>query len=387
MSNRQTIVSIDGDQILINDEPTYKGRNYRGWKIEGLLLNSRMANGVFDDMNPLTRQVWAYPDTGEWDPDRNVQELIDMLPTYATHGLLCIPVNLQGASPLGYYRNDDDSLNELMTQIRKTHPNASENEVWADLPGTGTQPWDSGAFEPDGSLREQWMARTARVVEAADANGMVVNLGYFYFGQDERLTDEAAVLRAVDNATEWVLTNGYKNVIIEINNEVNVPRYEHEILTPPRVHELIERVTEISEGGERLLVGTSFAHMTAPTDEVIRASDFVLLHGNSMHDPARVGMRINDVRESAAYTPKPIIYNEDDHFEFDKPLNNFTVALSGYASWGYFDPGDGAGGSTAFGDYIEGFQNLPINWGINTERKKGFFKLLSEVIGMSPSGK
>ena len=134
MSDPQTIVSIDGDQILINGEPTYKGRNYRGWKIEGLLLNSRMANGVFDDMNPLTRQLWAYPDTGQWDPDRNVQELIDMLPAYAAHGLLCVPVNLQGASPLGYYRSDDDNLNELMTQIRRTHPIASENEVWAGTP-------------------------------------------------------------------------------------------------------------------------------------------------------------------------------------------------------------------------------------------------------------
>jgi hypothetical protein len=377
----QTVVSIEDDQFLINSESTYEDRAYRGWKIEGLLLNSRMANGVFDDINPLTRQLWAYPDTGEWNPDRNVQELIDMLPTYAAHGLLCIPVNLQGASPLGYYRQD--GVDELMSRIHRTHPAATVDEVWADLPGVGTQPWDSGAFEPDGSLRDTWMDRTARVIEAADVNGMVVNLGFFYFGQDERLTDETAVIRAVDDAIQWVLAHGYKNVIIEINNEVNVPRYEHAILTPPRVHELIERVAGTSKDGERLLVGTSFAHMTVPTDEVIRASDFVLLHGNSMHDPARVGARIDDVRASATYTPKPIVYNEDDHFEFNQPLNNFTVALSGYASWGYFDPGDGAGGSAAYGDYVDGYQNPPVNWGLNTERKQGFFKLLSEVTGMS----
>ena len=64
---------------------------------------------------------------------------------------------------------------------------------------------------------------------------MVVILGYFYFGQDERLTDEAAVYRAVDEATKWVLQSGYRNVLIEINNETNVPRYEHEILQPHRV--------------------------------------------------------------------------------------------------------------------------------------------------------
>jgi hypothetical protein len=387
VSKSQTIVSIDGDQFLINGEPTYKGRTYRGWKIEGLLLNSRMANAVFDDINPLTRQLWAYPDTGEWDAERNVNELIDMLPTYAALGLLCIPVNFQGASPLGYYRTDAETLNELSERIKSTHTSASENEIWKGLPGTGTQPWDSGAFETDGSLREPWMERTARIIEAADANGMVVNLGLFYFGQDGRLTDEGAVIRAVDNSVEWVLAHGFKNIIIEINNEANVPRYEHEILTPPRVHELIERVVGTSKGGEHLLVGTSFAHMTAPTDEVIRASDFILLHGNSMHDPKRVGARIDDVRASAAYTPKPILYNEDDHFEFDQPMNNFTVALSGYASWGYFDPGEGAGGSAAYGDYVDGYQNPPINWGLNTERKQGFFRLLSDitgVTGMSP---
>jgi hypothetical protein len=177
VSESQTVVSIEGDQFLLNGQPTYKGRTYRGWKIEGLLLNSRMANGVFDDINPLTRQLWAYPDTRDWDPERNAQELIDMLPTYAAHGLLCIPVNLQGASPLGYYRNDTDSLNILLGRIGETHPGASEDEIWNGLPGTGTQPWDSGAFEPDGSLRDAWMDRTARVIEAADAYGLVVNLG------------------------------------------------------------------------------------------------------------------------------------------------------------------------------------------------------------------
>jgi len=383
VNNSSTTVSIDQEQFLINGEPTYKSRTYRGWRIEGLLLNSRMANAIFDDANPLTRHIWAYPDTGEWDPERNLQELIDTLPTYAAHGLLGLPINLQGASPLGYYRTE--GIKELMSRIHRVHPTASVDEVWDGLPELGSQPWDSGAFDPDGALRPAWMDRTSRLIEAADANGMVVILGLFYFGQDERLVDEAAVIRAVDNSVEWVLSHGYKNVVIEINNEVNVPRYEHEILTPPRVHELIDRVVSTTHQNERLLVGTSFAHMSVPTDEVIRASDFVLLHGNSMHDTSQIGVRINDVRDSAAYTPKPIVYNEDDHFEFDQPANNFTVALLGYASWGYFDPGSGAGGSAAYGDYVNGYQNLPVNWTINTERKQGFFRLLSEVTGMSPT--
>ena len=56
-------------------------------------------------------------------------------------------------------------------------------------------------------------------------------LGIFYFGQDERLRDEAAVKRGLREALEWLLHNGYRNVLVEINNECNI-RYDHEILRP-----------------------------------------------------------------------------------------------------------------------------------------------------------
>jgi len=57
-----------------------------------------------------------------------------------------------------------------------------------------------------------------------------------YFRQDERLRDESAVVRATDNATNWLLDRGYRNALVEINNECNV-RYDHAILRPERVHE------------------------------------------------------------------------------------------------------------------------------------------------------
>ena len=91
-----------------------------------------------------------------------------------------------------------------------------------------------------------------------------------------------------------------------------------------------------------------------------------------------------ETRALPSYTDKPILFTEDDHFDFDKPENNFLSALSEYASWGYFDPGDAAGGKSQFGDYRDGYQNVPVNWGINTDRKRGFFKLLSEITGEEP---
>jgi len=377
----QTAISIAGEKFLINGVPTLQGRTFRGESIEGLLLNSRMANAIFDDGNELTRHLWAYSENDRWRADRNTNELIDMLPTYHSNGLTCIDINLQGASPLGYYRSDEESLSDLMSRINTVHPNATREQVWAGLPDTDSQPWNSGAFTEAGELKQAFMDRTARIIEAADAIGMVICLGYFYFGQDERVKDEESVKAAVNNATRWVLEKGYTNVLIEINNESDVPRYEHEILCPPRVHELIERAAAIEVDGNCLLVGTSFTRRMVPTDAVIAASDFVLLHGNGMHDPAEITKRVIDTRASASYRGQPIFFNEDDHFEFENETNNFAAALEQRAGWGFFDPGPGSGGTAAYGDYVVGYQNPPINWTINTARKESFFWFLSDVTG------
>src|SRR5512136_2479284 len=47
----QTTVSIRREQFFINGKPTYEGRQWRGLRIEGLLMNSRMVQGIFDDLN------------------------------------------------------------------------------------------------------------------------------------------------------------------------------------------------------------------------------------------------------------------------------------------------------------------------------------------------
>src|SRR5262249_41192861 len=101
---RRTTVSIEAERFLINGRPTYAGRSYRGMKVEGLLLNSRMVQGIFDDLNPATRGRWAYPDTGLWDPDRNTAEFVAAMPDWRRHGLLAFTLCLQGGSPQGYSR-------------------------------------------------------------------------------------------------------------------------------------------------------------------------------------------------------------------------------------------------------------------------------------------
>lgn len=95
----RTEVSIHAGAFHLNGKPTYPGRMYQGHKIEGLLLNSRMVQGIFDDRNPSTVSRWSYPDTGKWDPDRNTREFIAAMPTWRAHGLLAFTLNLQGQPP------------------------------------------------------------------------------------------------------------------------------------------------------------------------------------------------------------------------------------------------------------------------------------------------
>lgn len=337
---RRTRIAIAGEQFLINGRLTYKGRSWRGHKIEGLLMNARLVQGIFDDRNPNTQTRWAYPDTKRWDAERNTREFIAAMPDWRRHGLLGFTLNLQGGSPEGYSKE---------------------------------QLWHNSAFESDGSLRLDYLNRLARILDRADELGMVAILGYFYFGQDERLKNEAAILRGTREATEWLLAKGYSNVLVEIANECDLAAYDHAIIKAPRIHELLRVVGETTRGGRRLLVGTSFRGGSIPTANVVEASDFLLIHGNGVTDPARIATMVEETRKVKGYKQMPILFNEDDHFDFERPVNNMIQAVGQRASWGYFDPG--------MNNYDDGFQCPPVNWKINTPRKKAFFDLLKEMTG------
>lgn len=143
-----------------------------------------------------------------------------------------------------------------------------------------------------------------------------------------QVKDEDAVQRGVDNAVDWLFERGYRNVLIEVNNECNV-RYDHEILKPRRVHELIARVKKRTRDNWRFLVGTSYGG-GVPQENVVRVSDYLLLHGNGVKDPARIAEMVRQTRKVPGYRTMPVLFNEDDHFDFDQPKNNFVAAVSEY---------------------------------------------------------
>jgi hypothetical protein len=342
-----TIISIANGGFALSGTPTYAGRSWKGHRIEGLLFNSRMANAIADDDNPSTRGAWSYAD-GPWDAERSTREFIAALPAYRAHGLLAVCLNLQGGSPQGYSWN---------------------------------QPWKISGFTADGTPKPDWLARLAQVIAACDRLGMAVILGLFYGKQSGTLQDEAAVKAAVTNTVDWLLARGATNVLLEIGNEVDLPVFAHDLIAAGRCHELIELAKKRSAG--KLLVSTSLITLNAPPPAILATADFLLPHGNGVYgpdgpmQPSPHGIRLQVARWRAApgYRGQPIVYNEDDHFDFDMPDNHFVAAVDSGASWGFFDF------RRIRERFEDGYQSLPVDWTISSARKRGFFGLLKEITG------
>tara|TARA_R110002033_G_C3897451_1_gene240059 strand:+ start:68114 stop:69223 length:1110 start_codon:yes stop_codon:yes gene_type:complete len=340
----RTVVSIEENAFHINGRPTYEGRYWKGHKIEGLLMNSRMVQGVFDDLNPEPHPDFVYPDTKQWDANRNTKEFIAAMPTWKSYGLNCFTLNIQGGSPWGY----------------------------------GGEPYLNPGFHKDGRIMDAYAERLDAILKEADRLEMVVILGIFYFRQDQHLQDETAVKNATSNLIDWLFSKGYKNVLIEIANETSnrTDKYHHEILKQDRVHELINLVKQKTKNGYRYLVGVSYRGRVVPKPNVIETSDFLLVHGNGAKNPDEITKLIKETKLALGDRVMPIVNNEDDNYDFDKEENSFINSIKGYVSWGYFDfrRKDET-------DIREGYQSVPVDWGVNSERKKAFFNKLSEITG------
>lgn len=352
-----TKITIEGTKFLIDGKPLHEGRVYKGQPIEGLLYNCRMVQALFDDENPDTVHQWNYPDTGKWDAERNLAECIAMLPEYLAHGCTAITINLQGGMP-----------------VYKTE---------------AVQPWLNTAIDPNGDLKPAYMDRLYRLIEAADKIGMVIIVGYYYFGQDKYMRDEEAIRKGTENVTRWLLETGFENILVEINNESDIPHYEYDILLPARVHELLEIAQGVEKDGRTLIISTSFSggayfmknegkfdptmleaqKKGLPTEKALALCDFALVHTNEQNtETAKIV--VNRTREMEAYKarPMPVVVNEDSIAS-----ENMFALTEVYTPWGYYDQGKN--------NYCDGYQSVPVNWGINTEAKKRFFDGVAEITG------
>jgi hypothetical protein len=92
---------------------------------------------------------------------------------------------------------------------------------------------------------------------------------------------------------------------------------------------------------------------------------------------------VRQVREMEVYRPMPIVNNEDDrpwrddHQGWGEAGNNFVASVKEYAGWGYFD----FRLAEEHDEYNLGFQSVPVNWQISSDRKRAFFDLLARITG------
>ncbi len=350
-----TEVTIDGTRFLINGRPTYMGVTHRDQLMEGLLLNSRMIQAIFDDECADTRDLWAYPDTGVWDPDRNTDEFCRALPLYRRHGLLAVTVGLQGGGAV-------------------FRPEVYDN-------------FECSAYEPDGTFRRPYFDRLARVLDAADEAGMVVIVNYFYWKQVARIPDDDTLYDITERVTDWLLRTGHRNILVDVANE-SAGWWKRPAMEPDNIHTFIERVQEITLDGRRLLVGSSSGGgEELPHGRWLAAEDFSMPHGNGC-SPAQLEAKLRRLKQADEYreSPHPICINEDSVF-----VENLEAAVAEGCSWGFYCQGYGSNyrdrsdwkAKPREDEYeaLSGYQTPPVNWGINTPIKKAFFDHVLEMTG------
>lgn len=255
---------------------TYSGSKYRP-EAAGRLMNIRVAQALFDD-----EWLTEVP----FNPDANTDRVIAALNTYRENGVLAINVSLQGGNP-GY--------KDVVPEIQRSY------EVSA---GRGKGALIS-AFLPDGSLKPAWMRRLLRLQRALNERGMFLTLIYFYQGQNGILRDPAAVRQAVMNATDWLVRNDCRNVIIEVANESD---WGYDPWIKEHLGDLIELARSRFKPGFRLPIGASILGVGVP-DSIRYHVDLAIVHGNHL-SPDKKRQEIAKLAADPQI-PGPIYMDED----------------------------------------------------------------------------
>ncbi len=251
-----TRISLVDGRWHLNGDVTHPGA-----PAEGLLMNVRMVNATFEDRNDATRPPG-------FDADANTDAFIAQIPAYHAAGVRAFTLCLQGGMA-GY----EDALNS--------------------------------AFNTDGSLRPDYLARVERAIRACDKQGVAVILGLFYQRQTKLFKDDDAIRAAMVNALRWVAERGFKNVLIEIANEYPHKGFTHDLIRTPQGMASLLRLAK--DTAPDLLFTASGYGDGRLHDEVAAACDFLTPHFN--------GTPVEKIPERLAALKrfgKPIVCNEDD---------------------------------------------------------------------------
>ena len=289
-----THIGIDQGRWLINGQLTFPGR-----PSEGLLINVRMVNSVFEDDRP--KNEWPAVLPQDFDPEANTDAFIARLPEYVAYGMLAFTINLQGGLP-------------------------------------GYEGAHNSAFNSDGSLRRHYMDRVKRVIEAADNEGAVIILGVLYQRQHHQvptfnpraLDGRDAIRTAITNVASWVKEQEFTNVILEISNE-----FDHHGFRNWRdgewlhsVEGQVELIHLARAAHPPLRVSTSSGGSATIPPRIAEAADYVLIHTNNTK-LADYAARILAARQHG----KPVVINEDNKVG-QSGARAAQLAVENGAGWG-----------------------------------------------------
>jgi hypothetical protein len=291
-------------------QKTYSGPAYKH-EAQGKLMNIRLANALFLDEWMKERP---------FNPEFNTNSVIQALDFYKAHGVLMINVSLQGAQA-GY----DKAVNGI-----------DRENAYRLGPARGMY---VSAFRPDGSLKADWLARLERLLRAADQRGMFINLMYFYHGQDEQFQSTDAIHAAAVNITDWLIANDFRNVIVDVANEYDLPgpQWDFKGYIPQNIIPLIDDVRDrFKHAGFALPIGVSSDGRMRYPPSLQGQVDVLLVHGDG-RDPQEKARRVAELKD----IERPVLMTEDDngrattveHLAGD--LASCDIFFHKAAGWGY----------------------------------------------------
>jgi len=286
----KTTISIQGQHFLINGQKTYTDIQGSPASVQGLLMNARFIQGIFDDKTDPSR----FNRFGRiFDPEQNTRDLIDALPQWQAYGLRALTIGLQGGGPC--YTTDNKTI-------------------------------DNNPYGADGlKIDPAYLGRLDRLIRAADAIGMIIIVSFLYPGQLPRLQDDKAVENAVRSAARFLRDQAYSNVLIEVCNEMDIDKAHPIVNQPAGMVGLINLARQESGG---LLTSCSCAGGVS-FPEISQVSDFILIHGNGCTRQQLYNL-ISKVRSESP--GKPVICNEDS-----SAIGQLQVAFDTQSSWGYYN--------------------------------------------------
>lgn len=315
----KTKMEIVEDKFYINGKLTYS--EIADCPYQGLLMNARFIQGIYDDKNGLER----YQRFGRtFEPESNTDQMIASLQEWYNTGLRAFTVGLQGGGPCFSLPLDSIDNNPYGKDGKKVDP--------------------------------AYLKRLAKVIDAADEIGMVVIVSLFYGVQSRYLEDDDAVESATHMICRWLGKRGDQNVIIEIANEHNTGAYEcHNVLHQENGILKLMEIAKQESGGMPVSCSGTGGYFS---ERIAQASDVILIHGNEVTR----NQFYNIIRKAKEIKPaRPIVTNEDS-----QALSQMGVTFKTGVSWGYYN------NMTK--------QEPPVDWGITKGEDRFFALRLKEYL-------